>query len=160
VIFVGPPASGKTSFFRRNFLPKGYEHVNQDTLKTRDRCLARAELLVKSGKSVVVDNTNRNAATRAYWVALAETLIVPIRLFHFLCPIELARHNNMYRAVYAPKDEPERTLLPASAFWGYKNDYQAPHADEGFDEVRGVNFIWEGTEEQRRLWDMYMLQTK
>lgn len=94
------------------------------------------------------------------WVDLAEKLGVPIRLFHFLCPIELAKHNNMYRAVYAPKEEPARTLLPASAFWGYKNDFQAPDVDEGFDEVRGVNFVWEGTDEQRRMWDMYMLETR
>jgi bifunctional polynucleotide phosphatase/kinase len=156
VIFVGFPASGKTSFFRRHFQPAGYEHVNQDLLRTRDRCLARAEQLVKAGKKVVVDNTNRNVETRRYWVDLAEQLGVPIRLFHFLCPIELARHNNAYRVMYGPKDEPERELLPGTAFDGYKGQYEAPSVNEGFDEIRSVNFRWEGTDEQRRLWDMYM----
>jgi bifunctional polynucleotide phosphatase/kinase len=94
------------------------------------------------------------------WLDLAERLNVPIRLFHFKCPIELAVHNNMYRAVYAPKEIPARTLLPASAFWSYKNDFQQPEKDEGFDEVRSVNFAWGGTDEQRRYWDMYMLVTR
>lgn len=66
----------------------------------------------------------------------------------------------MYRAVYAPKEIPARTLLPASAFWGYKSDFEVPEKDEGFDEVRGVNFKWGGTDEQRKLWDMYMLVTR
>lgn len=108
----------------------------------------------------MVDNTNRNRPTRAVWLDLAEQLNVPIRLFHFLCPVDLAKHNNMYRAVYAPKDEPERTLLPGSAFWSYKNDFQMPSIDEGFEEIKSVNFVWEGSDEQRRLWDMYMLETK
>jgi bifunctional polynucleotide phosphatase/kinase len=34
VIFVGLPGSGKSNFYKRIFAPKGYVHVNQDTLKT------------------------------------------------------------------------------------------------------------------------------
>lgn len=158
VLFVGPPASGKTSFYRRHFEPAGYEHINQDTLGTRDRCMTRAELLINSGKKVVVDNTNRNSATRAYWVQLADRLHVPIRLFHFLCPVELARHNNMYRATYGPADEPKREVLPGMAFSTYTGNFEAPTAVEGFDEIKSVNFVWEGTDEQRRYWDMYMLE--
>ena len=167
-------ASGKTSFFRRYFQAK-YEHVNQDLLGTRDKCLRVAEGLLKSGKSVVVgecyatsisrpflmlDNTNRNKSTRAYWVALANQLDVPVRLFHFACPIELAIHNNMYRACYAPPDEPARTLLPMSAFYTYHGAFEKPGKDEGFEEVRTVNFTWDGTEEQKQLWDRYMLEVK
>jgi hypothetical protein len=29
VVFVGFPASGKTTFAEKNFVPAGYEHVNQ-----------------------------------------------------------------------------------------------------------------------------------
>jgi bifunctional polynucleotide phosphatase/kinase len=29
VVFVGFPASGKTTFAQKNFVPAGYEHVNQ-----------------------------------------------------------------------------------------------------------------------------------
>jgi bifunctional polynucleotide phosphatase/kinase len=53
VLFVGPPASGKTSLFRKNFSPK-YKHINQDTLKTRDKCLRVAEDYLQSGTSVVI----------------------------------------------------------------------------------------------------------
>ncbi len=46
-------AAGKTSFFRRHFAPR-YEHVNQDILKTKEKCLAVAEPMLRSGRSVVV----------------------------------------------------------------------------------------------------------
>ncbi|WWD20754.1 polynucleotide kinase 3'-phosphatase [Kwoniella shandongensis] len=160
VLFVGPPASGKSSFFRKHFAPNEYEHVNQDLLGTRYKCLRVAEGLLREGKAVVIDNTNRNRDTRAHWINLASKLKVPVRVFHFLCPLELAKHNNMYRACYAPPNEPPRTLLPLLAFTSYAAAFEPPSANEGFDEVRGVNFHFEGGEEQRRKWDMYMLEQK
>lgn len=54
VVFVGYPALGKTSFFRTHFADAGYVHVNQDTLKTRDKCVKAAEHALADGKSVVV----------------------------------------------------------------------------------------------------------
>lgn len=82
------------------------------------------------------------------------------RLFHFLCPIELAKHNNMYRVCYAPPDEPVRDLLPNSAFSNYVAQLEIPKLDEGFDEVRSVHFVYEGSEEQRKKWDMWMLEVR
>lgn len=77
-----------------------------------------------------------------------------------MCPVELARHNNMYRAVYAPPEEAKRDLIPASGFNSFANQFQAPHLNEGFDEIKAVNFVWKGTDEQRVKWDMYMLETR
>ena len=81
----------------------------------------------------------------------------PRRVFHFICPIDLARHNNVYRVCYGPVDEPTRTWLPLSAFTSYESDFEAPAVDEGFDEVRAVNFKFEGSAEQRAKWDMWLL---
>ncbi len=53
-MFVGYPALGKTSFFRAHFGEAGYVHVNQDTLKTRDKCVKAAEQALADGHSVVV----------------------------------------------------------------------------------------------------------
>lgn len=59
VIFVGFPASGKSTLAKTYFVPKGYVHVNRDTLKTQDKCLQAAEAAVRNGKSVVVCKSMR-----------------------------------------------------------------------------------------------------
>jgi bifunctional polynucleotide phosphatase/kinase len=74
--------------------------------------------------------------------------------------LELAKHNNMYRACYAPAGEPERTLLPMTAFGSFGSAFERPEEDEGFEELRTVNFVWEGSDEQRKLWERYMLEVK
>ena len=66
----------------------------------------------------------------------------------------------MYRACYAPVDEPVRGLLPGSAFSGYIARFESPTMDEGFDEVRSVTFRFEGNEAQRQKWGMYMLEVR
>lgn len=46
--------SGKSTFYRRNLQPLGYERINQDTLKSREKCLKVARELLGKGKSVAV----------------------------------------------------------------------------------------------------------
>jgi bifunctional polynucleotide phosphatase/kinase len=54
ILFVGSPASGKSTFYTARLAPLGYERINQDTLKTRDRCLAAAESLLSQNKSIAI----------------------------------------------------------------------------------------------------------
>lgn len=53
-LFVGPPAIGKSSFYRKHFQPEGYIHVNQDTLGTRPKCIKATKEALENGQSVVV----------------------------------------------------------------------------------------------------------
>jgi bifunctional polynucleotide phosphatase/kinase len=46
------------------------------------------------------------------------------------------------------------------AFSGFASSFERPEMGEGFDELRTVNFVWEGTEEEKKLWERYMLETK
>jgi len=66
-------------------------------------------------------------------------------------------HNEMYREYYAPKGEPHHAPVPHLAFAQYKQAYEKPEKKEGYEEVRTVNFVWEGDEAQRKLWDRYLL---
>lgn len=47
-------------------------------------------------------------------------------------------------------------MLPTGAFGSYKAEFDAPKRGEGYEEIRTVNFVWEGTDEQRALWDRYL----
>jgi bifunctional polynucleotide phosphatase/kinase len=57
ILFVGSPAAGKSSFYRNHLLPMGYSRINQDTLKTRDKCVAEATLLLQQNTPIVVGLT-------------------------------------------------------------------------------------------------------
>ncbi|EJU05701.1 PNK3P-domain-containing protein [Dacryopinax primogenitus] len=159
VLFVGPPASGKTSFFRKHFEPFKYQHVNQDTLKTRAKCMQMVEKVVREGHGVVVDNTNRDKETRKEYVALAEKLGVPIRCLSFNVSIALGWHNNLYRAFCLAsehRDHQKREMLPYSAFASFTNQMEEPDLSEGFKEIREINWVFEGNDEERKRWNRWL----
>jgi len=160
VLFVGYPCLGKSTFFQRHFRPNDYEHVNQDTLGSRGKCVKAAEQALSAGKSCVVDNTNRDVRTRKYYIDLARRLGAPVRCCLFSGSIELAWHNNLYRAYYmtasAANPEPKRQALPYIAFTGFRDNYEVPQMEEGFSEIKIVNWVFEGTDEERTFWSMWL----
>ncbi|KAL1745447.1 polynucleotide kinase 3 phosphatase-domain-containing protein [Schizophyllum fasciatum] len=160
VIFHGYPCLGKSTFYRRHFEPAGYVHINQDILGTRPKCIKAAQEALKAGKSCVVDNTNRNAATREHYTKLAKAFKLPVRCFWFTGSKELAWHNNLYRAYNLPPsvaaDEPQRTIVPYIGFAGFKSDSEEPTLEEGFTEIRKVNWVFHGNDEERKYWEMWL----
>ncbi|GAA6011052.1 hypothetical protein JCM11491_005920 [Sporobolomyces phaffii] len=165
VIFVGSPGAGKTSFYKKHFHPKGYVHINQDTLRTRDACvkLLRASLSCNPPKSCVIDNTSPAAATREVYLSIlrSEFPTVKARCFVFTASRELCMHNSVYRASYEPTDlgnGKARELLPVIAFDSYAAKFQEPKVKEGFEEIKHISFQFEGTPEQREKWDRWLTQ--
>ncbi|KAM0689573.1 hypothetical protein Q7P36_010444 [Cladosporium allicinum] len=158
VLFCGSPGAGKSTFYWTYMQPLGYERVNQDLLKTRDKCVKVATQHVEDKQPVVVDNTNADKDTRAVWVGLAAKLNVPIRLVHFTAPAKLCEHNDTVRALTGDLRQmnPEsRTMLPKMAFTGFASRYREPTVDEGFDDITKVNFKFNGTEAQKAEWRKY-----
>ncbi|KAI0340139.1 PNK3P-domain-containing protein [Trametopsis cervina] len=181
ILFVGYPAMGKTTFYSTHFQPAEYIHINQDTLRTREKCIKAAEETLKEGKSCVIDNTNRDKTTRKYYVDLAKKYKAGIRCFLFNGSIDLAWHNNLYRAYNLPdsvaikavrepqsliipgliitvacNSQPKRELVGYMAFTSFRNAYEPPKLDEGFSEIKEVNFKFEGDAEERRRWNMWL----
>lgn len=99
VLMVGCPASGKSTFSKKYLAPHGYVHINQDTLKTKEKCLKVASNALSEGKSVVIDNTNRDVTTRASFISLAQQHNIPVRCFVMQTPEHLAHHLNFVREV-------------------------------------------------------------
>ncbi|KAF9456500.1 polynucleotide kinase 3 phosphatase-domain-containing protein [Collybia nuda] len=160
VMFVGYPCLGKTSFYRRHFEPAGYVHINQDILATRNKCVKTMREGLREGKSCVIDNTNRNASIRKFYIDAAKELNVCIRCFVFTGQIELAWHNNLYRAYNRPfsatPQEPRRDVVPYAAFTGFRDNYEEPKLSEGISEIKKVNWVFDGSEEEKRHWSMWL----
>ncbi|KAL9592511.1 MAG: hypothetical protein Q9179_006644 [Wetmoreana sp. 5 TL-2023] len=158
ILFCGSPASGKSSFFWKHLQPLGYERVNQDQLKTRDKCIKVASNYLAEGVPVAVDNTNADGETRAIWIQLGRKFNVPVRCVYFTAPPKLCEHNDTVRAIAGEKFNPEkRMILPHTAFSSFASRFKQPKADEGFEDVVRVDFQFQGDGEQRKLWSRYWI---
>ncbi|KAL9119120.1 MAG: hypothetical protein Q9187_004323 [Circinaria calcarea] len=141
VLLCGSPGAGKSTFYWQRLQPLGYERVNQDILKTRDRCRKVALDYLNSQKSVAIDNTNADVDTRAVWVQLAQRLGLPIRCLYFTAPIKLCEHNDTVRALHDGLLNPEkRSILPHSAFSSFSSRFREPQNDEGFQDIMQIAF--------------------
>ena len=70
IIFCGIQASGKSSYYGQHF--SEYEHVNLDTLHTRNKENLLLQECIQKEKSFVVDNTNPTAQDREKYIKLAK----------------------------------------------------------------------------------------
>jgi len=158
VLFVGYPSMGKSRFYRKHFGPAGYEHINQDALGSRPKCLRATEDALAEGKSCVIDNTNRDGQTRRHYIEIAKRFHVPVRCYKFENSIDLAWHNNMYRAYcLAPstlENEAKRDKVLSIAYFGFHRNYEEPSLVEGFTEIVDVRWCFDGSEEERRRWSV------
>ncbi|KAF3491855.1 bifunctional polynucleotide phosphatase/kinase [Arthroderma uncinatum] len=158
VIFCGSPGSGKSTFYWKYLQPLGYERVNQDILKTRQKCLKVANEHLQACRSVVVDNTNANKSTREEWISLAKTHNIPIRCIYLSTPITVCKHNNAVRAANPNQESlnPEsRTILPPMAFNDFVRRFEEPDVSEGFNDLVRVGFQFDGGEEVKRIWGQH-----
>lgn len=155
VIFCGPPGAGKSTFFWTYLKPLGYERVNQDILKTKDKCFKAAREHLEEGESVAVDNTNPDTDTRTQWIDLAVKCNVPIRCVWFRTPLCIAEHNNAARSLNKQLNPEARELLPKLAFNGFASRFKEPKASEGFQDVVEIDFKFRGTKEEYGIWGRY-----
>jgi bifunctional polynucleotide phosphatase/kinase len=107
----------------------------------------------------IIDNTNASADTRRDYIKLARDHGAKVRCFYFNADMALARHNNIYRALTEPLEslqglneqsssssllllkQQRVPLIPDVAFHTYNARFVKPSIDEGFDEVKLIEFI-------------------
>jgi len=138
VLFVGFPASGKSTFAKTYFVPKGYEHINRDTLQTAEKCQRNAEAALSQKKSVVVDNTNPTIDSRQPYIRFASKAKIPIRCFWFKADMELASHLNHFRERISGG---KHKHVPTLVYRKFKKDFEEPTKAEGFSEIVEINFV-------------------
>lgn len=155
VLLCGSPGAGKSSFYRTYLDRLGYKRVNQDTLKSRDKCIKVAREHLDKGESVCIDNTNADAETRSHWIQLAEKYQVPVRCVWLKTQLSVAEHNNAVRSMNKQLNFEGRELVPKIAFNSYEKRFKQPLASEGFVEVIEHDFVFNGTEEDRAIWTKY-----
>lgn len=137
-MLVGCPSSGKTSLRERYFTPHGYVTVNRDTLGTQDKCVSIALDSLRQGKSVVIDNTNPSKANRKLYIDTAKKHGVPVRCIYLNVNRELAMHLNYFRQNHS---KGAKRRVPLVGYRVYEKNFELPTVDEGFTEVRSLEFV-------------------
>ncbi|XP_011635937.1 uncharacterized protein F21D5.5 isoform X1 [Pogonomyrmex barbatus] len=154
VLMVGSPGSGK-SHFAKNYL-KEYKYVNRDTLGSWQKCIAAVQQYLIEGKSIVVDNTNPDPASRQRYIDIAKKRNILVRCFVMTTSIEHAKHNNKFRELTDPSHIPINEIIINS----YVKNYVPPTLEEGFKEIVEINFVPNfNNEKDRRLYEMYLLES-
>ena len=154
ILMVGCPASGK-SHFAKKYLSH-YEYVNRDGLGSWQKCVSTMEKHLIEKNSVVVDNTNPDAASRQRYLEVAKKHKVPVRCFVMSTSIEHAKHNNKFRELTDPSHAKISELIINS----YIKNYKPPSLDEGFAEIVEINFVPNfQNEEHRQIYEMYLLES-
>lgn len=137
VLMVGAPGTGKSTLSRRLFGEHAY--VNQDTLKSRDKCVEAVRRALEAPRSCVVDCQNLDAATRAHYVRVAREVsekgqtLVLVRCLCLDVDRGFALHMNTVRARCKEKAVPEVVILSF-----YKNKQDPSLEKEGLAQV--LNF--------------------
>ena len=133
MIFVGLPASGKTTFYHRR-LAGTHRHISKDHWPTGSRKDARQAELIRqalaAGESVVVDNTNPAPTDRTQVIALARELGARVIGYYFSATTREAVGRNRGRE--------GRQRVPEVAIFTKAKRMIPPVLSEGFDELYRV----------------------
>lgn len=135
IIMVGCPGSGKSKFARKYY--KSYDYINQDTLKTRTKCLKEALNSIQESKSVIIDNTNPTSDLRKDYIDLAKKYKYKIKCYIMNFDKDLGKHMNCYR--FKRGRGIKHKLIPDIVYNVYFKRYEEPTLDEGIDEIKKID---------------------
>ena len=127
LVFIGIPASGKTTFYHRVLEDPCFDCVSLDALRTRAREKAAFDAALVAKRSVVVDNTNVTKAFRAKYIAPAKDADYRIVGLFFQSVLADCLSRNDARE--------GKARIKRLAVLGMAAQLELPSFDEGFDEL-------------------------
>jgi bifunctional polynucleotide phosphatase/kinase len=133
VMLVGSPASGKSRLCQK-YLSE-HIRINQDTLKTVNRCFKAAIIELEKGNSLIIDNTNRDKKIRQKWIELAKKYNIPIDCIYMKNNRNMTLHFNSYRNLSKSKNK-----VPDIAIYSYFSKLEPPVQEEGFRRFVKLQF--------------------
>lgn len=138
-MFVGLPASGKSTFYRQRFAST-HTHISKDLLRgSANKSVRQARDLraaLGAGQSVVVDNTNPAVADRAEIINVARQLGARVIGYYFAATARDCVGRNRGREGTA--------RVPPVAIFSAAKRLVVPTKEEGFDELWQVTIRPDG----------------
>lgn len=134
VIFVGLPASGKTTFFRERYAST-HQHISKDNWPNAANKSARQPRVIadalSSGRSVVVDNTHPALEDRRALIDQARAFGARLIGYYFDASTRDAVGRNRART--------GRQRVPDIGIFAIAKRMVEPRLEEGFDELYRVS---------------------
>ncbi len=125
IIFIGIQASGKSTYYCRYY--SAYEHVNLDTLHTRNKENLLLQKCIRDEKSFVVDNTNPTEKDREKYIRLARNNGYKVYGYYFKSAIADCMERNRLRE--------GKARVPDKALLFTHSNLELPKLEEGFDKL-------------------------
>ena len=130
VLFIGLPASGKTTFYSQRFAAT-HKHISKDLMPASARKGVRQtqelRAALAAGLPVVVDNTSATVADRAEVIAVAREFGARTVGYYFTATPREAVGRNRGRE--------GKARVPDVAIFATAKRMVPPARDEGFDEL-------------------------
>jgi predicted kinase len=124
VIFIGIPASGKSTYFASTYA-ETHVSISQDVVKTRQKEDALLSLCFALKLKVVIDNTNVTVKRRAHYIRMAKAYGYKVIGVFFASTLETATARNAKRE----KPVDQRGLAAKH------KSLVVPTIEEGFDTL-------------------------
>lgn len=128
IILVGYPASGK-SYLATQFK---YHIINQDTLKTRTKCLVTLKKYLANNENVVIDCLNYKPSMRGDYIQLAKQKGYYVRCVNITNDLDFCWHMNQVRTQITNS---KYKLIPKVVYYTMRKHFHDPVLDEGFDQI-------------------------
>ncbi|WP_173426433.1 ATP-binding protein [Amycolatopsis orientalis] len=135
VILIGLQASGKTTFFHREFAST-HVHLSKDNFRHARRPQARQLRILtealEDGRSVVVDNTNPSPEEWVPLIEVARRHGAKVAGYWFPPDLAGSHRRNALRT--------GKTRVPDVGLYATLKRLRRPGAEDGFDELYTVGF--------------------
>lgn len=135
LIFIGLQASGKSTFFQKNFATT-HKLVSKDLMpNNKNRARRQTQLIaeaLQSGHSVVVDNTNPTIEERVLLISLGKQYHAKIIGYYFQSYVSRCLERNQQRQ--------GKKKVPDVGIYATSRKLERPAINQGFDQLFYVKF--------------------
>ncbi|MDH5327098.1 MAG: ATP-binding protein [Gammaproteobacteria bacterium] len=126
IVFVGIQASGKTTFYKRNYFDT-HVRIGLDMLKTRNKETILLNACVSAKQPFVIDNTNPSVVERKKYIIAARDNGFTTKCYYFQSNLKDCLGRNQQRS--------GKKNIPEIGVKGTYNKLEIPSYGEGFDEM-------------------------
>ena len=130
ILMIGYQGSGKS--YVANVLKEKYNYtvINQDTLKSKSKCLKNIKISMSNSESIVIDQTNPDKDKRNEFITIAKINGYTVRAILMTTSLELSQHNNYFRHITTGTK-----IVPKIAYNIYGSKFEEPELNEGYSNI-------------------------